>query len=203
MNQKTSAILQVDLVISHDWSKTVSLYNLIYKKWIQDELPGKKWVEEYHTYQFDFSSYGSLVSLDSITDKEKTAGMLNGPIVESTLPWIKNLKKDLSSLNLVAVAFYETQGSIHRHKDGLLSDQKDKGHCRLNYIVTDCEAVTYVDSDGVIDHYPSIANTAWLLNTQKEHWVENQTKRHLFQLTFNQPYEEVREWFQQRGPLRY
>lgn len=205
MNPEKSSLLKIDMVISHDWSKTINLYNTVYHKWIDDSLPGKRWIEEYHTYQFDFSSYGSLVSLDSITDQEKTAAMLNGPLVESTLPWIKKLKEDLKGLDLVAVTFFETTGSIHKHKDGVVSSEKNKGHCRLNYILTNCDAVTYIDNDGVIESYPSIANTAWLFDTQKDHWVENpnNARRHLFQLTFNQHFEDVREWFLKKGALRY
>lgn len=200
---KISAVSRIDFYIDQDWSKLISAYDTIRKQWISGDLKGQKWVEEYQTYQYNFGSFGSLVSLDSISEQENSAAMLNGQIVESFLPWIKQLKQDMSEVDLIAITFFETNGPIKKHVDGVIKDHNFKGHCRLNYVISDCDAVTYVDNNGTIESYPSQSATAWLLDTQKPHWVENHSTRHLFQLAFNRPYREVLDWFRSKPKFHY
>jgi hypothetical protein len=203
LNPELSAVSKIDLFIDHDWTDLISAYNAVREKWISGTLRDKKWVDEYQTYQFDFGAFGSLISLDSISDQQNSASMLNGKIVESFLPWIKQMKHDFMEIDLIAVTFFETKGPIKRHADGVVKNENFKGHCRLNYIITDCEAITYVDNNGKIESYPSHSGTAWLLDTQKPHWVENSDTRHLFQLSFNRPYHEVLAWFRSNPKFYY
>jgi hypothetical protein len=202
-NNRLPAVARIDFTITQDWSKLIQAYENIKQKWQSGGLKNKKWIKEYNTEQFDFGAYGSLVSLDSISDTPYSAAMLNGIIVVSLLPWAKQLQKDLEELDITAMTFFETQGPINPHKDGVIKDSDYEGHCRLNYIITDCDAVTYVDNDGEIESYPSKAGTAWLLNTQKQHWVDNQGTRHLFQVAFNKPFDKVLAWFNSRPALHY
>jgi hypothetical protein len=60
-----------------------------------------------------------------------------------------------------------------------------------------------VDNDGETQSYPTKANTAWLVNTQKTHWVVNHQPRHLFMLTFNRPFAEMLAWFRSKPAFHY
>jgi hypothetical protein len=139
--------------------------------------------------------------MNELTEHSNVGGSISGPILESMLPWTKQLRKEMSEIDLSAIMFLECNQDMIPHADG-----KPLGvshHCRINYMINDCDSVTYVDNNGTIESYPTVAGTAWLLDVSKLHWVKNNQKRHAFQLTFYKPFDEVLNWFNCHPNLSY
>jgi hypothetical protein len=118
------------------------------------------------------------------------------------LPWTTIFKKDLEHFN-ISLNFYASIGELKPHVDGYSAEIAKNGHCRMNYILHDCNATSYVDNDGVIESYPSIGGNAYLLDTTKPHWVINNEKRYVFQCVFYHPFDQVADWFDAHPNLVY
>jgi hypothetical protein len=197
-------ISKIELQIDQDWNPLIQKFN--YLKKILANFPEEKakYIEGYKSYRYDFGDSGSIIFYDILTSTKKTASGWSGKLVENFLPWISRLKTDLSDLNLVAIGIQENLENLSIHADGQESSTTVK-HCKLNYIIDDYTDVTYVrDNHNNINNYCSTKNTAWLIDTTKPHWTENNTKpRYIFQLTFHQDFDEVNQWFKQKGKLYY
>ena len=196
-----NAVAQINIKFNQDWSKIIDLLHHVQEKYNNGLLKQGQWIEEYMITRYDLGTMGSFIPLDSITKNPKTGSTINGLLLETLLPWSKKLKSDFRNSGLVSLAFLECCEDLEPHVDG--QEPGIVGHCRLNYIVYDCDSVTYLDNDGLIENYPSIGGTAWLVDTTKLHWVKNGEKRYLFQLMFHRPFSEVYEWFEQHPNLTY
>jgi hypothetical protein len=196
------AVAKLDVKFNQDWSKIIDLYNNVNARWQADNMPEGHWVEDYQATRYDFGSACAFIPLDAITEERKVAGALVGKLFDSMLPWADDFKRDLGQFNL-SLNFYESIRGLKPHIDGHSPEIMEKGHCRMNYILYDCNAMTYVDNDGVIESYPSIGGNAYLLDTTKLHWVVNNEKRYAFQCVFFHPFEEVAEWFDSHPGLIY
>jgi hypothetical protein len=188
------AIEKINLIIHQDWTKLTDLTNRVLVQGAEGKLPKGKFYEEYDDYRYDLNTYGSVFFLDSLSDPgtpKYSSSMIGGKIVETLLPWSADCRKLFDGLNLVSFTYFVTKGNLAPHSDGHLEGQADEGHCRLNYIVNDTDAMTYVDNDGKIESYPSHANTAWLLDTTKTHWVVNSQYRQVLQFNFSSSFDKV------------
>lgn len=197
----SNAVEQLNIKFNQDWSKICALLDNLQHRWKNNELKQSTWVEEYKVTRYDLGALGSFIPLDSITANPKTGFTVNGKLLEAMLPWSKKIKNDFADSGLVSMSFLECHEDLKPHVDG--QEPGITGHCRLNYIIHDCDAVTYLDNNGKIESYPSTAGTAWLVDTTKLHWVKNGQKRQLFQLMFHRPFSEVYNWFQAHPNLQY
>jgi hypothetical protein len=197
-------ISKIELLIEHDWNPLIQKYQYLKKTLVNFPEHKGKYVDGYKTFRYDLGESGSIIYYDSLTQNKKGAGAIAGPMVENFLPWISKLKEDLTDLNLVSVSLQENTEKLLAHQDGQ-ADSTITKHCKLNYILDDYTDITYAeDTQGNIAKYCSVKNTAWLLDTTKKHWTENHTRtRYVFQLTFHQAYDEVSQWFDQKGKLHY
>lgn len=193
---------KISITFKHDWSNLIKKYD--YLKTLLNNSPKakSKWVDAYKAERFDFGESGSYVSFDTNTLIPGTASSLNGKIVENMIPWIDQLKNDLSELKLANIGFQGNYGSIERHNDNK-DESGMEGHCKLNYIIDNSNTISYAERDGIVESYPSEKDTGWLLDTTTVHWVEGEGQRYLFQLTFDQPFSEVLEWFEKHPNLVY
>jgi hypothetical protein len=200
---------QIDLKFNQDWSKVINLYNKISKKWDNHELTTsfhsatEDWVKENDggVELFRVGNAGYFLPMDELTKNSSVGGSISGPILELLLPWTKQLRKDMEEIDLSSIMFLECNQDMIPHVDG-----KPLGvshHCRINYMINDCDSVTCVDNNGTIESYPTVAGTAWLLDVSKLHWVNNNQTRHTFQLTFHRPFDEILNWFNSRPNLSY
>lgn len=203
----STASAKLDLTINQDWSRIVNIYSTMREKWINNELKLDSRNEHWSTDYYNFGNLGSLISLDNRTEKRKQCCTLTGKIIESQLPWIKQLKEDLTELGLESIGIMGTTASISGHVDLHNPEVDAVGHCRIIYMINNSDTVTYVKNNQQVEHYPSDANTAWLLDTTKYHWVEKQSGteeiRYVFQLTFYKQFSEVLEWFNNHPGLVY
>jgi len=196
-------VSKIDLRIHQDWNPLIEkcdrIKNVLKNFSEEKAIRGGK---NYGSLRYDFGESGSFMFFDDITTEKRTAGAMSGILVESFLPWINRLKEDLSDLNLVSVAFQFNAGNLRRHADANDDCVKE---CKVNYIIDDYTDKTYTDDlHGTVSNYPSVKNSAWLIDTSKYHWVTNNTKtRYIFQLAFHQDYDEVAEWFVRKGRLEY
>jgi hypothetical protein len=197
-------ISKIELSIDHDWYPLIQKYQYLKKTLANFPENRGKYIDGYKTFRYDFGESGTVIYYDALTQNKKSAGSISGVIVENFLPWISKLKEDLADLNLASVGFQENTEKISAHRDGQ-EDSTTTKHCKLNYIIDDYTDITYAqDTQGNIEKYFSVKNTAWLLDTTTTHWTENNTQpRYLFQLTFHQDYNEVSRWFDQKGKLHY
>jgi hypothetical protein len=198
------SISKINLRIEQDWAPVIQKFDRVKNLLISYPTEKAKWIDGYKGFRYDFGQSGSFLFFDSITEHKKTAGALSGLMLENVLPWLSQLKIDFAELNLASAGIQGSVGKLLKHRDGqeLIETKK---HCKLNYIIDDYTDITYVENDNNnISEYPSIKNTAWLIDTTKNHWVENNTgPRYIFQLTFHQAYNEVAEWLSNKEALIY
>lgn len=201
------AAAKLDLTINQDWTRTISMYSTMKEKWANGELRLDSRNDHWDTDYYNFGELGSLISLDNRTKESKQCCSLTGKIVEMQLPWIKKLKEDCKDLELVSIGIMGTTASISRHKDLHNAEVDAKGHCRIIYVINNSDTITYVENNNEVEHYTSTANTAWLLDTTKYHWVDKKSGpeeiRYVFQLTFYKSFNEVLKWFNDHPGMVY
>jgi len=197
-------ISKINLTIEQDWAPVIQKFEHIKNLLKSYPTEKAKWIPGYNEFRYDFGQSGSFFFFDTITEHKKYAGVLSGLLLANVLPWISQLQTDLAELKLASTAIQGSVGGLAKHRDGQDSIETTK-HCKINYIIDNYTDITYSeDTDGNISNYPSIKNTAWLIDTTEYHWVEHNTgPRYIFQLTFHQSYKEVAEWFSIREPLIY
>jgi hypothetical protein len=194
-------ISKINIKFVQDWSSLINKYQKFNQVWERNPS-GVKFIKGYASRRYDFGDSGSLISFDPILAENSKATTANGKIIESQLPWVNKLKEDLSELNLAGITFQSNFGSLKPHSDPQ-EDPNNIFHCKLNYIIDDFDACTYVKDGDTVMSYPSVKDTAWLLDTTKVHWVECTGQRYIFQVSFHQKYSEVLKWFNSHPDLIY
>jgi hypothetical protein len=203
-----TVITQIDLNIFQNWTKILSYYDVIDDKWTKDKLQHKNvaTVGKTNIEMFDLGALGSLQPLDMLTKDTKSLSFLHGKILDSNLTWLAQLKKDFIDLKLSSVCLCKSRlgSDVQRHKDINHDLQINQEICKLNYILNDSTAMTYVDNNGVSQSYPTKSNTAWLLDVTNDHWLQaNGGQLYMLQLCFYVSYNEALEWFKKHPNLSY
>lgn len=181
---------QINLKITnYDWSKLINKLEQTRKFCMQH--PEKKiYHSGTHDYRYNFNKIGSFSPFNNSTKIPFNAGCMAGLIVETEIPWINKLKEDIGIVN--SVSFQFNIESIARHVDGQ-DDPAITQHCKLNYMISDQDYVTYVDTGDKILSYPTKKDTAWLIDTSLPHWVHGQGTRYTFQLGFHVSFETAKQ----------
>ena len=200
------SIAQINFTINQDFSKLVSIYDDINSRWIDNKLPKETNLILYsnlinNDYQIDLGPLGSLHVLDGLTDNKKTASFLFGKIIETNLSCYKKLKNDFKELDMGAVGLFRTIGNINTHVDINYQTLKSEKMCKLNYVFKEChcDAIFFVGNDSA----NLTAGTAWLADVTKLHGLRTNGLVYLLQLEFNNPYDQVLDWFQRTPNLSY
>ena len=196
-----TAIRPVDLTISQDWSKLITLFDSLRTRWQNDQLENGVYVEESGDYHYRFGNTGCFTTLNCVTKNAMNSALLSGAIVDSQLPWIRKLQQDFAPLTIANVDISGMTGSFDPHVDR--RPNYNGPQCRINYMLNETSAVTYAQGLDGVESYPGHVYTAWLLDTEKTHWVDNSESRYIFQINFEESYNTVSQWLDQHPGLVY
>jgi hypothetical protein len=179
---------KVNLTINHDWARTKSMMkNLL-------ALRNKVDPEEYGS-----SDHYNLKSLGTVSDHRcsKEWNRVAGPSINGTMPWLQNMIKTFSPLNPDEGCISYLNGVGAGHID--LPENKTA----LNYIFDNSDelAYTWIEYDGDKQTYSSEVGSAWLLDTQQMHGIENAGERWTLSIHFNSDYSTVCAWFKEHPEL--
>lgn len=179
---------QVDLTIVQNWEPVKSTATKLFK------LKNCSAAEP-----FGASDHYDLGSLGLVSDHRYSDHWLRvaGPVINKTMPWINDLlfaMKDLTP-DEGCISFLSGPGTAHIDLPYLKT--------ALNYIFEsqDENAVTWVDTPLGKEFYPSRVNTAWILDTQQQHGIDNKGDRWSLSIHFGAEYNLVRDWFMLNQPL--
>lgn len=196
-------ISKLDVKFNIDWQPLIDIYEETRALVTGPQAPTPRWIDGWDEYMYEFredGEYSNFVFLNEVADHKSNVGLLTKGRVERLLPWCNKLREDMRELNIYGISIQGSIGNVAAHRD---IDDSSSRHCKMNYIITQCDVKTYADNDGVIESYPSTKDTGWLLDTTKLHWVEGQGQRYVFQIFFHSPYERVLEWFKLHPNLVY
>jgi hypothetical protein len=179
---------RVPLTINHDWAPTKALVTKLLA--LEDNAK----VEPYGNA--DHYLLGGLGTI-SKHKLSKEWIKLSSPIVNKSIPWLATMLDRMTELKPDdgAISFLTGNGRGHIDWPHLQT--------ALNFIIsnTDSTAYTWVKDGNTCETYPSEVNTAWLINTQKLHGIENNGERWSLSIHFNTDYSVVKEWFDKHTNL--
>lgn len=179
---------QVPLQIEHDWSQTKSFIKKLMT------LKDSSVVSDYgNSSHYDFKALGTL----SEHKLSPSWYRLAGPKVNKTMPWLNSFLESMKELEPDEGCISYMIGSGGEHVD--LPHLKSA----LNYIFesSDSSAHTWLRHGDVVERYPSDLNTAWIINTQVPHGIQNSGERWALSIHFGVEYEKVVEWFSHHPQL--
>jgi hypothetical protein len=199
-------VSKIDIFFHLDWDPVIKKF-IYLKDLIINQPPTKSMVISFGETRYDFGSNGSLMFYNSISNTKNSSGSLTGRLIENFLPWQEKLKNDFKEIKLAGIGLQWGIDDLLCHADDPSGELRNAGvthHCKLNYLLTDNDAITYAkNDDGTIETYPTVKNAAYLIDTTKPHWVKNSSTRFLFQLTFHEEFEKVNQWFTEHPGLSY
>ena len=181
---------KVELKIEHDWQSTIDMA----KKLLSIKLNSSSVTDFGNSKHYDLKSLG-VISDHSLSPSWHR---FSGPMINKTLPWLEKMLDIFKELNPDDGCISYMIGSGGEHID--IPEAKTA----LNYIFynTDPCAYTWIVEDTENKKsYPSDINTAWLLNTQKPHGVDNKGERWALSIHFNCGYEKANTWFSEHNNL--
>jgi hypothetical protein len=178
----------IDITINHDWDKTI----LATQKLLSLKSAGS--ISDYgNSVHYDLKSLGTI-------SEHKPSGAwfrVASPVINKTMPWLDDFLNKMEELNPDegAISYLHGKGAAHIDLPHMQTS--------LNYIFknSDSTAHTWIESDNIKDVYPSQLNTAWLLDTQKLHGIENDGHRWTLTIHFNTEYDVVCKWFEKHPKL--
>ena len=195
-------IKSVDITIHQDWNKVRDLYNSVLAMKDANKLTNKHAVTEWYSTQYDIGNYGSLI-YDHEDALSKDWGVLNGKILHPQLSWYNQARELFANLNFHGCAWSVSNTNIRLHCDGKTESEKDQLFCNLNYIISSDDptgsTISY-DSD-TVSSYPSVPNTAWLLDPGLPHEVKCNGHREILQFKFFNSYDNVANFLDAYGPI--
>lgn len=179
---------KVNLTINHNWANTQSVMKRLMK--LQDNV---------EPIEFGSSDHYDLKSLGTISDHRysKEWHRFAGPSINKTMPWLSSMIELFSPLSPDDGCISYLNGPGGAHID--LPENKTA----LNYIFDNSDelAYTWIECDSDTQRYSSEAGSAWLLDTQKMHGIENAGERWTLSIHFNSDYTTVCAWFKEHPDL--
>lgn len=168
---------QTNLTIKHDWSKTQSAFS---------ELLALASDNGEH---YGNSLHFPIQNLGMVSKHKLSPGWIRiaGPAINKTMPWLPSLLSEMKELCPDDSCISRLQGDGARHVDLKTAPSA------LNFIFAnnDPEAYTVAGEE----RYPSVVDTAWILDTQQPHAIINKGERWTLSIHFKVPYNVVQEWF--------
>lgn len=179
---------QVDLVIEQDWSRTKTVMNKL------REL-------EIHAIQSQhgLSTHYQLGSLGTLSKHNLSQSWYRvaSATINQTMPWLAELLEQLQELlpDNGCISYMQGPGAEH------VDDPNMKSALNFIFENSDTGAYTWVKHNEHYETYPSDINTAWILDTQKPHGIENTGERWSLSIHFNTEYDKVKQWFDNNPSL--
>jgi hypothetical protein len=181
---------KLDLTIQQDWNAIIdqTLRLLALEEKASSETVGAS----------DHYLLGQLGTI-SKHNPSKSWYRVASPVVNRSMPWLVDWLDSMSELKPDDSCISFLRGNGKEHID--VPEMKTA----LNFIIanTDSEAFTWIRDGEIYETYPSKVNTAWLIDTQKLHGIENVGERWSLSIHFNEEYEVVKSWFDNRPNLKY
>jgi hypothetical protein len=182
---------QVSLTINHNWDTTLHVFDKL------NELRGKHidTIDDNGSWHYDLGALGVISDHKDSNNWKRIAGTA----IQQTMPWLSTMLSLLSELNPDdgAISMLDGNGAPHIDKNSYPS--------ALNFIFknSDNNAYTWVSGSNGKESYPSLVNTAWIINTQYLHGIENLGKRYSLSIHFGAEYDKVKEWFNKHPKLEF
>ena len=183
-----------------NWDRTMKMY-----KHICDQIQQNKYTNRYYepSYKADIISLGENAGGVLVSHTLDKWIIWTGPLLETSIPWCKDLKKKFldNNLNFVNYCFSCHYQDIPMHTDGKTEKEKVQGHCNINYVVdcVDRHAYTWSKDQNNDDAQKKVSsgkNTTMLLQTDAPHGVVNNGARYVFQIRFHDPYETINNFIE-------
>lgn len=195
----------IDVTFDQDWSRLLDLYRAVHDKWRKGRLPNHSYNDEIKIEQYTFGTMGAMSALDPITVNSCTASFLHGDMIEKHLPWAQRLRNDMEVLKLSSLCLFQGNEDILEHRDTNKETGQMSGMCKLNHVISETQAVICMKDDNDKEYQqPARIGGSYLMDVTNRHWVKNNgSDLYLLQLCFDQPFEMVRQWFQEHPGLIY
>jgi hypothetical protein len=173
---------QVPLTIYQDWNQTLAAANklLALKNHQSPESFGQ-------------ADHYSLKLLGNISEHipSKSWFRISSHIINKTMPWLDQMLNMMRELKPDdgAISLLKGDGASHIDLPFIPS--------ALNYIFysTDPAAHTWICDNDLIEKHPSTVNSAWIIDTQKQHGIANNGTRYTLNIHFGVEYVTLRKWF--------
>ena len=196
---------KVDLLIHQDWDKLRKTFNALRDKQKTNLLKSTpQYIAAWEVWQYNFGNAGCLVINESLS-REWRSWMGLG--LYWHLPWKEQAYEFFSELDLAGIAWSVTSEPVKKHVDGKIDSESENSQCKINYIVRcdDPNAKTFsyenLQQEESNIYYPSIENNAYLLNVEYPHSVESNGYREIIQFKFNETFETVATFLDDKGPI--
>lgn len=121
----------------------------------------------------------------------------SGPELDRLIPWQADLCRKLEPLGVEGIIWQVFTGDLPRHFDGQ-GDAKNGCHLLYVAVLDDPTAETVSQSRDNLDHVirlPSKIGTAYLLDTNQWHWVNNQALRVTLRMHVKLPFDQALAWW--------
>lgn len=173
---------QVDIKIEHDWAKTKAAMERLLT--LEDRV---------EPFVYGDADHYELNSLGTISRHRLSQRWYRffGTAIAHTMPWLEDMLASMRDLNPddACVSYLDGEGGAHI--------DIPQWKTAFNYVfeTEDANAYTWVRDQDLEEGYPSQVGTAWILNTQVPHGINNIGKRWALSIHFDTNYDRVRSWF--------
>lgn len=178
---------QVNVKINQDWTNVIAGLNHA----IELVQSGSNRITKSYKYS-DYGHHyelGNAGTLAHVTNGSSYWYNFNGPLLIGMLPWVSKLMTDLQPICPTFITINKLVGNGAEHVD------QPGQNTGFNYFINTTRSITYCKDENVEESYPSIQDTAWILNIQKKHRIENADTRIWFNLRFHENFANCQKFF--------
>jgi hypothetical protein len=152
----------------------------------------------------------TFAQIGDVSDTWDAIGGKNGMIL---FPWYNSFLKHISGLRFDGVSYNILWDDVATHYDRPMVLSRDdiepsERQCKMNYIIScdDSDAKTIVwdrNDTSNTQEYPSTPDKAFILDINYDHKVNCKGQREFLSFRFCNSLEEVKEYFEEKGPFIY
>lgn len=186
-----------------DWKTIGKIFQRLWDQIETGILEHKYYYEpSYNAKIFSMGDLGSISENRTLTDGSPWRTW-TGLLLERRLSWAKSLIQSAkqNDINFVNFAYSRHLSYISSHVDGKTTVEKCNEHCNLNFVVKSDDPNAYTWSCDQTEKYHCRPGTAWLLETNSIHGVENHGVRDIFQIKFHSNFLRVKTWLDNNTEL--
>ena len=187
-------IYQIPFTINQDWTVVKSLVNRSID-FVNDPTKVTEVINNgpyLKTYML-----GPNLSVSHVNNGSEYWYMLNGSIILNSLKWLPGMIERFKDLDVVDIHLNKLINAGVPHID------TPESLTALNYFFNTSNAITYVKHDNIVESYPTVKNTGWLLDIQKLHWIENTEPRTWFSIRFGKSFDYCKDWFMSQNFTKF